>query len=185
MWQSLVKSDLFCIVVSCWPIYIYVALCLWVVDLYVWIYCCEFLTYLYVSWWDVDLYICIVVSAAVVNNYLLCPSTNSHYSPNMGEIFTLNKELNILRYPVQEIQNTKLTQPKFSKLTQPTSTMVAKRFCSLQSRAAIWGYQVTNPKIDQFSCHLCSSTFNNQDKLMKHQQNWHFNRGHPKNGAKE
>ena len=36
-----------------------------------------------------------------------------------------------------------------------------------------------------FSCHLCSSSFNNKDKLMKHKQNWHFNRGHPKNGVKE
>ena len=147
MWQSLIKSDLFFIVVNCWPTNIYVSL--WALDLYRYVSLRAVDPYIYVSLWVADLYVCIVVSAAVVNNYLLCPSTNSHYSPNMGEIFTLNKELNILRYPVQEIQNTKLTQSKFWKLTQPTSTMVAKRFCSLQSRAAIWGYQVTNPKIDQ------------------------------------
>ena len=57
-----------CIVVSCWH------------------------TNIYVSLWATDLYVCIVVSAAVVNNYLLCPSTNSHYSPNMGEIHSHSEQ---------------------------------------------------------------------------------------------
>ena len=42
----------------------------------------------------------------------------------------------------------------------------------------------SNQEGKPFACNLCSSTFHNAEKLTKHKQNWHFNRGHPKIGAK-
>ena len=42
----------------------------------------------------------------------------------------------------------------------------------------------SNQEGKPFACNLCSSTSNNAEKLTKHKQNWHFNRGHPKIGAK-